>query len=72
MGLCYESAKGYTGNKGWWTIPEDDKWHENTWKIDDANFVGQWGWNFRFDSVGSENEYLIKEVRVKKPDSKKP
>ena len=67
VGLCYESAKGYTGVRGWWTIPKDEKWHENTWKVSDANFVGQWGWNFRFDANGSPNEFLIKEVRVKKP-----
>ncbi|HBI42124.1 MAG TPA: glycosyl hydrolase [Planctomycetales bacterium] len=66
MNLTYESMKGYTGAQGWWTIPKDDKWHENTWKISDANFVGQWGWNFRFDANGSPNEFLIKEVRVKK------
>jgi len=72
VGLCHESAKGYTGAKGWWTIPKDDKWHENTWNISDANFVGQWGWNFRFDANGSANEFLIKEVRVKKSDPKKP
>ena len=72
VGLCYESATGYTGVRGWWTIPKDDKWHEQTWMIGDANFVGQWGWNFRFDANGSANEFLIKEVRVKKPGPKKP
>ena len=35
--------------------------------LSDANFVGQWGWNFRFDAVGSANEFAIKEVRVRKP-----
>ena len=66
MNFCYESAKGYTGASGWWTIPQDDQWHENTWKVRDASFVGQWGWNFRFDAVSSPNEFLIKEVRVSK------
>ncbi len=67
MGLTYESHhKGYTGVEGWWTIPEDDLWHEHVWKLSDANFVGQWGWNFRFDASGSPNEFLVKEVRVKK------
>jgi hypothetical protein len=72
MNLTYESAKGYTGANSWWTIPKDDKWHEYTWKVGDANFVSQWGWNFRFDAIGSANEFLIKEVRVRKPDPKKP
>jgi hypothetical protein len=66
MTLYYEAAKGYTGPRGWWTIPQDNRWHENTWKITDANFVGQWGWNFRFDAISSPNEFLIKEVRVTK------
>jgi len=71
MNVTYESMKGYKGAQVWWTIPKDDKWHENTWKLSDANFVGQWGWNFRFDANGSSNEFLIKEVRVKKPDGDK-
>jgi hypothetical protein len=66
MNLTYESAKGYQGAQRWWTIPEGDRWHESTWRVSDANFVGQWGWNFRFDAIGSPNEFLIKEVRVKK------
>lgn len=68
MKLTYESARGYRDLQGpnWWTIPEGDQWQEHTWKVSDANFVGQWGWNFRFDAVGSPNEYLIREVRVEK------
>lgn len=67
MNLCYESAKGYRGAPGWWTIPADDQWHENTWKVNDANFVGQWGWNFRVDAISSPSEFLIKEMRAAKP-----
>ena len=67
MGLCYESDKGYGEVKGGgWTIPASDQWEEHSWKVGNANFVGQWGWNFRFDAAGSPNEFLIKEVRVKK------
>jgi len=66
MNLCYESADGYRGAPGWWTIPEGDQWQQNTWKVSDANFVGQWGWNFRFDAISSPNEFLVKEVRVKR------
>jgi len=66
MNVTYESTKGYKGQKEWFTIPADDKWHEAVWKITDANFVGQWGWNFRLDASGSPNEYFIKEVRVRK------
>ena len=72
MNLTYESMKGYRGGQGWWTIPKDDRWHEHTWKVRDANFVGQWGWNFRFDANGSANEFAVKEVRVRKTDARKP
>ena len=71
MDLCFESAKGYRETHVRWTIPKDDQWHENTWKVSDANFVGQWGWNFRFDANGSPNEFLIREVRVTKPSPSK-
>ncbi|MFA7345672.1 MAG: endo-1,4-beta-xylanase [Terrimicrobiaceae bacterium] len=65
--LTYESTKGYVGvPEGWWTIPEGDGWHEHTWKVSDANFVGQWGWNFRLHAIGTPNDFLIKEVRVRK------
>ena len=66
MSLCYESSKGYTGAKGYWTIPEDDQWHEYTWKVSDANFANEWGWNFRCDAIGSPHELLLKQVRVSK------
>ena len=66
MSLCYESvARGYTMAEGW-TIPAADRWHEHTWKLSDVNFANEWGWNFRFDAIGSPNEFLIKQARVKK------
>jgi hypothetical protein len=64
--ITYESMSGYKGAKGRWEIPPGDQWVENTWKVSDANFVGGWGWNFRSDAGGSPNDFLIKEVRVKK------
>jgi hypothetical protein len=69
MDMMYESEKGYRETRTRWTIPADDQWHENTWKVSDANFVGQWGYNFRFDANGSPSEFLIKEVRVTKTGS---
>jgi polysaccharide biosynthesis protein PslG len=62
--INYESQKGYidTSFSG---IPEADGWHEISWKITDASFVGQWGWNFRVNAISSPNDFLIKEVRVK-------
>jgi hypothetical protein len=67
MSLNYESRKGYV-NGDYRNIPAGEQWQELTWRIEDANFVGQWGWNFRLNAISSPNEFLIKEVRVKKLD----
>jgi hypothetical protein len=67
MNLTYESTAGYKGSGEWWTVPEGEGWQEHTFKLSDASFVGQWGWNFRFDAISSPNEFLVKEVRVSKP-----
>ena len=65
--VSYESATGYTDAPGGWkNIPADDKWHELVWSVDNASFVGAWGWNFRTDAIGAPAECYIKEVRVKK------
>ena len=63
MNLCYESAHGYHNAEGWFALPADEQWHEHTWKLSDASFVGQWGWNFRCDGVSSANDFLIEEAR---------
>jgi len=65
--ITYESQKGYKSAPGGrWSIPAGEAWSEHTWKVNDANFVGAWGWNFRTDAGGSPNDFLIKEVRVKR------
>jgi polysaccharide biosynthesis protein PslG len=66
MSLNYESQRGYV-NTAYLDIPESDEWHEVSWKVSDANFVGAWGWNFRINAISSPNEFLIKEVKVRKP-----
>jgi polysaccharide biosynthesis protein PslG len=65
MSLDYESKSGYV-NAGFLTIPQSDEWQELRWKIAEVNFVGQWGWHFRLNAIASPNEFLVKEVRVKK------
>jgi hypothetical protein len=65
MSIEYESQKGYVSSD-YRGIPGGDAWHEISWKIDDANFVGAWGWNFRLNGISSPNEFLVKEVRVQK------
>jgi hypothetical protein len=62
--INYESQKGYV-DTSFSGIPEAEGWHEISWKITDASFVGQWGWNFRVNAISSPNDFLIKEVRVK-------
>jgi hypothetical protein len=63
--LMYESKSGYVGTS-YSNIPESNAWHELTWKIDDADFAGQWGWNFALNGISSPNEFLIKEVVVRR------
>jgi hypothetical protein len=65
MTIDYESDRGYVGAQ-YRTIPEGDGWQEVSWNLKDANFVGAWGWNFRLDAISSPNEFLIKEIRVRK------
>jgi hypothetical protein len=67
MALNYESQTGYV-DAGYFNIPEGDQWHELSWKVSDANFVGGWGWNFRLNAIASPNEFMIKGVSVRKID----
>ena len=65
--LKYESSSGWKGADGWHTIPEDVSWHTKTWTITDPEFVGKWGFNFAFDSDGTQfSKYQIKSVTVSK------
>jgi hypothetical protein len=66
MTINYESRHGYT-NAAYFNIPEDDDWHELKWKISDADFLSRWGWNFRLEAISSPNDFLVKEVRVSRP-----
>ena len=63
LSLNYESQKGYV-NSTYINIPEDENWHELSWTVADANFVGAWGWNFRLNGISSPSDFLVKEVRV--------
>lgn len=65
MSIDYESNRGYVGSD-YHNISDGDGWQEISWKVQDANFVGAWGWNFRLNAISSPSEFLIKEVRVKK------
>ncbi|MDB6033601.1 MAG: putative glycosyl hydrolase [Verrucomicrobiales bacterium] len=62
--LMTESLKTIHGydRAGWWTIPADEEWHEHTWRLNDANFVGTWGYNLGITEVNGD--FLVKEVSV--------
>jgi hypothetical protein len=65
MTIDYESDKGYVGSE-YRTIPDGDAWQDVSWTIRDANFIGAWGWHFRLNAISSPNDFLIKEIRVRK------
>jgi len=65
MTIDYESDKGYVGSE-YRNIAEGDAWQEISWTIQDANFIGTWGWHFRLNAISSPNDFLIKEIRVRK------
>ena len=69
MSLDYESKNGYV-NAGYQNIPQSGEWQELKWKITDANFVSQWGWNFRLNGIASPNEFSIKQVKVRRSVSR--
>jgi len=68
--LTYESSdydlKWNTGDKkaAPYVIPDNTDWHKATWRIDDSQFVGMYGYNFRFNS----GKYVIQSVTVTKVD----
>ena len=65
--LVYESTTGLKSIGGWYTVPDNKEWHTVTWKIDDAQFVGFWGYNFALESDGNQyNKYYIQSVTVTK------
>ncbi|HWB60134.1 MAG TPA: hypothetical protein VG733_11625, partial [Chthoniobacteraceae bacterium] len=68
FGLKYESTSGYKG-VGWYTVPDNKQWYTKSWRIDDAQFVGKWGYSFTLDSDGNQyNKYYIQSVTVTKLD----
>lgn len=66
ISLLYESLKGYRNAQGRFEVPEGNEWTSHTWTVNNANFVGGWGWNFRTDSNGSAGEIAVREVKVKR------
>ena len=68
--LVYESGTGYKNLGEWWSIPAGEGWHQHTFRIQDANFANNWGWNFRIEAVASPGDFWVKEVTVKRQGPK--
>ncbi len=65
--LVYESTSGFKTAGGWFTVPDNKEWHTVRWKIDDAQFVNYWGYNFALESDGNQyNKYFLQSVTVTK------
>lgn len=69
--LLYESATGYGRSADWWTIPPESGWHRHTFRLKDANFANNWGWNFRIDAVSSPGDIWLKKAAVRRLGPKK-
>jgi len=61
--LTYESTGGYKKAEPY-EVPDNEKWHTATWKIDDAQFVSQWAYNFTLNS----GKYVVQSVTVTRLD----
>jgi len=68
--LTYESVTGYRQSDEWWTVPAEPGWHEHTFRVNDANFANNWGWNLRISTVSSPDDIWVKEVIVKRAGAK--
>jgi hypothetical protein len=65
--LVYESTTGFKTAGGWYTVPDNKQWHTVSWKIDDAQFVNYWSFNFHLQSDGNKfNKYYIQSMTVTK------
>jgi hypothetical protein len=63
LSLTYESTSGYKKADPF-EVPDNEKWHTATWKIEDAQFVSQWAYNFTLNS----GKYVVQSVTVTRLD----
>jgi len=61
--LTYESTSGYKKADPY-EVPDNEKWHSAVWKIEDAQFVSQWAYNFTLNS----GKYVVQSVTVTRLD----
>jgi len=69
--LTYEGARGYRETDDVWTVSVSAGWHSHTFKLQDANFANNWGWNFRIRMCGSPGDIWVKEVALKRIGAKR-
>jgi hypothetical protein len=64
--ITYESTNKYRDTAEYWKLPQKPGWHTFTFKLSDANFGNNWGWNFRLRICGSPGDVLVQKVSVKR------
>jgi len=69
--LTYESSRGYRQTDEWWTVPDGPGWQAHTFRLADAYFANNWGWNFRVSVVSSPGDLWVKEVVVRRAGPRK-
>lgn len=65
LAITYEATHGLR-TADLWSIPGDNKWHTQTWKITDTRFTGKLGWHFLLDAAGAGNDVLIRQVTLRR------
>lgn len=69
--LTYEATTGYRDTKDEFKLTNAVEWQTYTFKLLDANFANNWGWNFRIRMCGSPGDIWVKDVTVKRNGAKK-
>lgn len=65
--LRYESTTGWKSTGSWYTVPGNSQWYTKTWTINDAQFVGNYGYHFSFESDSTTySKYYIQSLTVSK------
>ena len=65
--MKYESVNGIVTAGAWNTLPEGEGWHTFEWKINNARFVGKWGYHLLLDSDSIKySQYALRRLTVEK------
>lgn len=69
--LVCETSDGYRATKDFWTLEKSPTWQTHTFRLPNANFANNWGWNFRIEAPGSASDVWVRQVVVKRVGAKK-